>query len=204
MPLRREASWSVVPELKLISVQGPQGAVEAIERLLQEVDVPGPEDATSVRLNVVFTGYLVGASDAGESQIPEQVRDAVVELGKHFPYKNYSLLETFGIRTQVGGSAEVSGVTTTAPDQPAMRYEVEIQVGDVSETETRKVVRIRALRSQWRLPIETKPDVFVYEEPGLRASLDIPEDVIVVVGKSGSVGAYQGIFLLLKAEVVEP
>jgi hypothetical protein len=194
----------MVPELKMVSVQGPRSAVEAIERVLEEVDVPHPEAATPNRLNVVFTGYLVGASDSGESQIPEQVRDAVVELGKHFPYKNYSLLETFGIRTQVGAGAEVTGLTSTGPDQPAMRYEVAIEVGDVSETGTRRVVRIRNLRSQWRLPIETKPEVFVYEEPGLRTSLDVPEGVTVVVGKSGSVGAYQGIFLLLKAEVVDP
>jgi hypothetical protein len=84
-----------------------------------------------------------------------------------------------------------------------MRYQIEIQMGNVAGTGTRRIVEIRDLRSGWRLPIETKPETFVYEEPELQTSLDVPEGVTVVVGKSGAVGAYQGIFLLLKAEVVD-
>jgi hypothetical protein len=132
------------------------------------------------------------------------VREAITELKRHFPYRNYNLLETFAIRAQVRSRAELSGLTATTPGHPAMRYQIEIEVGDVSETGTKKTVRVMDLRSGWRLPIEVKPETFVYEEPEMRTRLDVPEGVTVVVGKSGSVGAYEGIFLLLKADVVDP
>ena len=203
-PLLVDTKFSIVPELGILSVRARESAILEIERVIREVDVPQTENAVRRDWNVVFTGYLVGASDAQQGQVPEQVREAVTELRRHFPYTNYSLLETFGIRTQVRAKAELSGVISTGPDRPAMRYQIEIQMGDVSESGTKRMVRILDLRSGWRLPIETKPETFVYEEPELRTSLDVPEGVTVVVGKSGSVGAYQGIFLLLKAEVVDP
>ena len=203
-PLLPETQFSVVPELGILSVRGRESAIREIERVLSEVDLPQPETAVRGDRNVMFTGYLVGASDAQSDQIPEQVREAITELKRHFPYRSYNLLETFAIRAQVRSRAELSGLTATTPGQPAMRYQIEIEVGDVSETGTKKTVRIMDLRSGWRLPIETKPETFVYEEPEMRTRLDVPEGVTVVVGKSGAVGAYRGIFLLLKAEVVDP
>lgn len=198
-----DVAWSFVPELNIVSVRARASKIEEIESLLKEVDVPKTA-VESPNLNVVLTGYFLGASDAQQGNVPEQVRDAVTEIRRHFPYKNYTLLETFGIRTQVGTRGHLSGLTLTDPNLPPMRYEVNIQVGEVSGDPTNRVVHIRDLQTEWRYPVETKPGEPHYEAPGVRASLNIAEGVTVVVGKSGVVGAYQGIFLLLKAEVVDP
>lgn len=197
-------SVSPVRELSLVSLRGTESAIGEAERLLAEVDVPRTPKATTPSTNVMLTGYFVGASASSAAAVPQQLEEVVTELRRYFPYENYELLETFGVRTQLGGEAALTGLMSTDPDLPATRYSVEFDVGGVADQGTRKVITIESLNVEWRMPVQTASGQFIFETPSLTASLDIPEGVTVVVGKSGTVGSHSGIFLLLRAEVVDP
>ncbi len=197
-------SVSPVRELGLVSLRGTESAIREAERLLAEVDVPRTPKATAPSTNVMLTGFFVGASASSAAAVPQQLEEVVTELRRYFPYENYELLESFGVRTQLWGKAALTGLMSSDPDLPATRYSVEFNLGGVADEDSRRVVTIRALNVEWRMPVQTASGQFIFETPSLTASLDIPEGVTVVVGKSGTVGSHSGIFLLLRAEVVDP
>lgn len=195
---------SMVSELNLISISARADRVREIEMVLAQADVPPEPGSEHPNRNVVLTGYFVGASESQAAKVPQHLEAVVTELRRYFPYANYELLETFAVRTQDGGRASLAGLMTNGADGPPARYETSISLGDIAETGTRRIVAIRDLNVEWSLPVRNATGGFNYEKPSLGASLDIPEGVTVVVGKSGTVGPHNGIFLLLRVEVVDP
>jgi hypothetical protein len=90
---------TTLPELKLITIQGPADQITMAQELLRQYDVPR---VTPARKPAEFTVYLVRASAKAADQkqppaasrpIPAELDSVIAEMKRSFTYDSYSLLD---------------------------------------------------------------------------------------------------------------
>jgi hypothetical protein len=208
-----KATLTSDPELGLLVVQGPPQTVAFIQETIAKLDLPSQKPTH--KSNVTITIYLLGAGrePSGDPELVPVLQPVVNELRERFPYKSYRLLESAVLRVRSNSKGEASGIIPrflpeSLPSTPATFYAVSAALDGVTSGDGGRMIALNELRLSVRLPIFTSPEgaerrQFQYQEIGMGTNLDIREGEMVVVGKAGVQGAVDGIFLVLRAEVVD-
>lgn len=192
--------------LGVITVNGTPEQVDDFERMLREIDQPQAVDYRNVPYkNVVITVYFIGVTDAeSPNSVPDllTLQPVIDELRKHFPFKYYSLLETFAIRATQENPAEVEGVMPGSTDPSPTTYGFEAVIDKVTGEKGEEFVGFRKVRANWRVPIPDQSGGFNFSEVHMQTQLSVPASKMVVVGKAGAAGVSEGLFVVMRADVV--
>lgn len=170
--------WSPVPDALVIR-GGSAADMDAAELLLKRFDVPEPKTPSAPQADL--TAYLIlatsgkpataAASSAPTKAVPAELKSAVAEMKRTFPYDNYSLLDT--IPMQPHGPGEFQDMLPLAPAVlPGTLYAVAYD--RVSITESRNV-NVGGLQFSIKLPGG--------QEPRIKTNVTIHENQKLVLGK---------------------
>jgi len=202
-------------ELGLLVVHAPPQTMAFISDTIAKLDVPSQKPTGTA--NVELMVYLLGAAVKGSNSDNDVVRplQAVVdELRKRFPYDNYRLLESAVLRVRSNSQGEASGFLrgsmTPALASVSSTYDLKVALDKVEPGTGSRLISLRDFRFGVRLPVATSPEgtpperlQYQYQQVGINTQIDIREGEMVVVGKAGVQGAFDGIFVVLRAEVVD-
>jgi Bacterial type II/III secretion system short domain len=215
--------------LKVITLEGPQAYVAAVEEAIRQLDVPTPPTR-----NIHITAYLLMATrrppgdtdfkpgdvalPPGQSgtQLPEELREVVKQLQGVMNYHSFRLVHTLTLATTNGGSARISGMTPIGtwqhPDNPRLSHDVQMANIDFSvgraETPTRAKPDSVSLRgvslSIYLLPPSTQSGLFG-KAPVASFSTDVEVGAKqrVVVGKTDIFNPNLGLFLVISTQVTD-
>jgi hypothetical protein len=188
-------------EMHALAVRATPQSMQAIEEAVARLDTPAaaPKD---IDLTIHL---LVGSDSEGNigGPAPKDLDSVVTQLRNTFPFKNYRQLDVMTLRTRTGQRAgtESSGGsmqfgTITKPVVTSFSLNSSSVGADGS------TVRIDQIRSNTRIPVETSPGNFNYQELTLTTDLDIKEGQKVVMGRMG-INREQALFLVLTARLVQ-
>lgn len=199
------------PNLRALVVHAAPETVEFVEATVRELDVP---QGTATEQNVEITFYILGATASPDAGTPvlAALQPVIRQFRTRFPYQGYRLLETAAIRVRSGEEAEVSGHIAGFAANVAMptSYILRIHLENIRGEQDKAIIPMRRLSLQVRVPVVTSPAgtpperlSVEFQQIGIDTRLDIREGQMVVVGKAGSQGSVDGIFLVLKADLVD-
>ena len=190
--------------LGVLTVIGIASDVDAVEEAIRSLDVPPVENPDT---NVELTVHFLGVTDEASTEKLPSGLDAVVEqLKPRFPYTGYQLLDTIITRVRVNRDTEVSGVEPDPSGNRSVRpmiYQFRARVTGVSGAVGARTVHLHSLRAGFRVPILTGKDEYKYSDLGINTDIDVPENKLVVIGKTGMQGKARGMFVILQARVDE-
>ena len=199
------------PRLRALVVHAAPETVEFVEATVRELDVP---QGTASEQNVEITFYILGATASSGAGMPvlAALRPVIRQFRDRFPYQGYRLLETAAIRVRSGEAAKVTGLIggfVANLAKPAF-YILRIHLENIRGEQDKAIIPMRQLSLEVRVPVVTSPSgtpperlTVELHSIGIDTRLDIREGQMVVVGKAGSQGSVDGIFLVLKADVVD-
>jgi hypothetical protein len=166
---------------------------------------------------VEFTGWLLGASRQPATaedvaMMPSLLQPVVKELQDKFPYGSYRVLDSVLIRVRVRERGVVEGLIPDFLPQPldTANYMLSLQLGDVTPSENKSRIELRHVELRGQVPIVMSQEGTPTQQVRtsrvsfkIQTTMAIREGETVVVGKAGVQGAVDGIFLVLRAEVVD-
>jgi hypothetical protein len=176
-----------------------ESTLRAIEEAIQGLDVPsvGPRD-------IEMTAYLlIGGDSAGTepSAMPKELDSVIAQLKNAFAFKSYRLMDILALRTRVGQRASNSSVgrpMQMGTGSPAPVTQFRINSAGIGSDET--TVRIDGLNLSSRIPVQSIPGQYNYQDVGLQADVDIKQGQKVVIGRVSV--AESALFVVLTAQVV--
>lgn len=204
-------------ELGLLIVHAPEQTMSFVQETIAKLDVPSVEAPR--KPTVEFTGYLLGAgreppTAEDVAMMPAVLQPVVKELQDKFPYKSYRLLESTTIRVRAHEQGQVDGlIPRFLPEplrgQPA-NYNLLVDVGGVRPRADGSEIELRQVVLVGQVPIVISPEGTPPQQTSIskagftvRTTLAIREGQTIVVGKAGVQGIVDGIFLVLRADVVD-
>ena len=201
------SSWggSIRPDrgLKVLTVIGSSGQVEAIEEAVKKLDVPPPPTK-----NVELTAYfLLATRETSQGTVlPSSLNEVVTELKKVLNYQNFTLLNTAVLRAQDGHGADVNGAAAGAPSPAEFALQFpEINVVGAAEAPT---VHIHNMSFEIWNVIETQASRLEGAAmrrtnlASIKSNIDIPVGQKVVVGKTSFQTPENALVLVLTAKVL--
>lgn len=194
---------TMVPNAQMhaLAVTASPKTMQSIEEAVNRLDTP--EHATK---NIDLTMQLVVGSDAEGligTPLPKDLDPVVTQLRSSFPFKSYRLLDVLTLRTRErqraatdssGGAIQLGTVTKPVTSNFGINGS---SIGVDGTT-----VRLDGLRAATRIPTETGPGQFSFQELNLSTDVDIKEGQKVVIGRHG-ISRDQALFLVLSAKVVQ-
>ena len=191
--------------LGVIAVTGTEEELDTYEQALREIDQPRSTDYRSVPYqNVALTVYFLGvAADGEQVSVPDELDGVVEELRRHFPYSSYRLLETFGIRATRKKAATVEGVIPGSTEPAPTTYGFKAVIDKITGAKGQEFVDFEQIGASWRVPVPQPGGGFTYSEMHLSTMLGVPASKLVVVGKAGAADVTDGLFVVLRADVIE-
>lgn len=203
---RNWAELRASPELQLLTATGAPEAVARLETAIRELDekLKGQKETGGVEL----MGYLIGASrSAGGAPMPPAVEAVVKQLQSNFPYQGYTLLETVTARSQFGPQQiQVHGLFPAGifNEKGPATYSLRLRTRRASGESGSRTISLEQLDLNLRIPVNEGGGNYSMSDAGINVGeLGIPEGKMVVVGKAGTTGPVEGVFLVLKAQVVD-
>jgi len=201
-------------ELGILVVYAPPQTMAFIDDTIAQLDVPAQEPAS--QSNVKLTVYLLGGTrqESTDSEVIPVLEPVVNELRQRFPYHSYRLLESAVLRLRSNSKGEASGtIPGFLPDQHSSTptlYTIRADLRGVSTGVRERKISLGGFSLSIRLPIITSlkgtpPErtQLQYQDIGIDTQLDIREGETVVVGKAGVQGTVDGVFLILRADLVD-
>lgn len=191
--------------MKLITVNGPQATVDAIEQAIKRFDVPPPPER-----NIELTVYFLIASPeaAAGAAVPTALEAVVRQMKSTFSFQGFRLLDTLILRAREGRGGDASGIaapTSAAVGPNKTFYHFKFNNISISGDKER-VIRLDNLRMGARIPYVEKggsEPQYRYADTGFNTDIDIREGQKVVVGKSSLDGSAEAMVLVVTAKVVE-
>ena len=203
--LLREVAYSRSNNsLGILTVTATEEQVNEFESALREIDQPPLGSHLALPdANVVLTVYFLGVGGETPANAADvaALHPVIEELRRHFPYQDYSLLETFAIRATPQRNAEVEGVMPGSTEPSPATYGFKAVIDRVTGEEGQELVDFHEVVASWRLPV-VQPNGPYYSEVQMRTKLRVPASKMVVVGKAGAAGVTDGLFVVLRADVV--
>jgi hypothetical protein len=203
---RNWAELRASPEFKLLTATGAPESVARLEAAIRELDgkLKGHKETGGVEL----MGYLIGASrSASGTPMSPAVEAVVKQLQANFPYQGYTLLETVTARAQFGPQQiQLNGLfpAGTFNEKGAATYTLRVRARRTSGEAGSRSIALEQLQLFLRVPISEGEGRFSFSDAGIDiGEIGIPEGKMVVVGKAGTSGPVEGVFLVLKAQVVD-
>jgi len=126
----------------------------------------------------------------------------VKELRNHFPYQDYRLIETFGVRAIQTGTAQVEGVMPGENVPAPTTYGFQAKIAKVTGEKGKELIDLSSVQANWRMPIVQPNGDFQFSEVHLDTTLTVPASKLVVVGKAGAATVSQGLFVVLRVDIV--
>ncbi len=210
-------STRVDDELGLLIAHAPEQTMQFIQETIAKLDVPSLE--APQKPTVEITGYLLGAgrqpAEAEDvAMMPLALQPVVKELQEKFPYGSYRVLDSTIIRVRAHESGQTQGLIPNFLPEPlsahTARYDLIVALGGITPSGDRRGIELRQVQLQGRIPIVVSPAgtppqqvTTNHADFRINTAMDIREGETVVVGKAGVQGAVDGIFLVLKAKVVD-
>lgn len=193
--------------LNSVVLRGDPKAVDEVERLIREVDVPESAQRPSrqLRPNLDLQVYVVAGSDVGgDNPLPKVLEPAVSQLKSMFPYRGYQLLETIQNRVAAGEIAVSTG--TLAQLIPASSsqfpvYDLEIDTNSMPEANSPADLKVK-FQAFSHSPATVSNGVNVPErqiKSNIQTRFTLNPGQLVVVGKSGYGDA--SLFLIMSVKV---
>ena len=182
--------------LKVIALAGRRHNVEAAEDAIKQLDVP-----SAGQKDIEMTVYFVMGTDGGNpnmqephSAIPSELEGTVATLKSTFPFKQYYLLDTLGLRTRSGVGADATG-NLSGNRLTTFRVRLASVEGDSN------LIRLDNLHAGLRIPVRQGES---YLDTGVSADvMDVKEGQKLVVGRSSVNGPDSALFLVLIAKVAQ-
>ncbi|MDX2152734.1 MAG: hypothetical protein SFV54_18475 [Bryobacteraceae bacterium] len=202
-----DARLMVDENLKIISVQGDQSSMTAIEEAIKRFDVPPPPEK-----NIELTVHLVFASQqaAAGARMPAELEPVVKQLRGIFPFQSYTLLDTHLMRTRDGTEASANSALRVPgqPDAVAGSLQMAVRRASLSAVEKSNVIRLDRLQLTLQVPTRQATDdkgraYWMHDRADIVTSVDVPEGKRTVVGKANMQNTDTAIFAVLSARVVE-
>ncbi len=188
-------------ELHALAVKCSAQTMQAVEDAIAKLDTP----AAAPRDIDLTVHLLVGGDGEGSfgGALPKELEPVATQLKNSFPFKNYRQLDVLTLRTRSGqrASTESSGgfMQFGSITKPVV---TSIQLNSSSIGADGTTIRLDQIRSNSRIPVETSPGSFNFQDLTLNTDLDIKEGQKVVVGRMG-INREQALFLVLTARVVQ-
>ena len=139
--------------------------------------------------------------------MPPALEAVVKQLQANFPYQGYTLLETLTARAQFGPQQiQLNGLfpAGTFYEKGAATYTLRLRARRTSGEAGIRSIALEQLQLFLRVPVSEGEGRFSFSEAGVDiGELGIPEGKMVVVGKAGTAGPVEGVFLVLRAQVVD-
>ncbi len=188
-------------QMHALAVSTNAQTMHSIEEAIARLDTP-----TYATKNIDLTMQLMVGSDADTAAggpLPKDLEPVMAQLRNTFPFKNYRLLDVLTIRTRErqrastdssGGAMQFGNLTKTVTSNFGINGS---SVGPDGTT-----VRLDGLRSTTKIPVETAPGQFNYQDLNLSTDVDIKEGQKVVIGRHG-INREQALFLVVSAKVVQ-
>jgi hypothetical protein len=176
-----------------------EATMTAIQEAIQRLDVP-----SAASKNIEMTAYLmIGNETAGTEPgaMPKELDSVVAQLKNAFAFKSYRLLDVLALRTRVGQRASTSSVgrpIQIGTNSPAPTTQFRINSAGIGSDET--TIRIDGLNLNTRIPVQSSPGQYSFNEVGLQADVDIKQGQKVVIGRVSV--AESALFVVLTAQVV--
>jgi hypothetical protein len=182
--------------MKVIALSGNRNRVTTAEDAIKQLDVPA-----AGQKDIELTVYFVQGSDAADpnppevhSAIPKDLEGTVAILKTTFPFKNYYLLDTLGLRTRSGVGADASG-------QLRNGRLTTFRVRSASMEGDNGMIRLENLHAGLRVPVH-EGEKTSYLDTGISTDMvDVKEGQKLVVGRSSVNGPDTALFLVLIAKV---
>lgn len=183
--------------LNALAVRAPKEIMPAITETIARFDVPQASEAHDVQL----VGYILSTKKLRDLPMPPDLQKNIEQFKTILAFSDYSLLESFILRTSHNGTPEVSGyIPLGGEDVSSLRYEVRANLG-VAPAESGAVIRLNNLRLFVRVPFNTGCSRGSFEDGNIQTSISIPAGKTVVVGKSTF--RDQALLLVLRAELLK-
>jgi len=184
--------------MKVVAIVGQRNRVTTAEDAIKQLDVPAASQK-----DIELTVYFVQGSDASDpntpevhSAIPKDLEGTVATLKTTFPFKNYFLLDTLGLRTRSGVGADASG-------QLRNGRLTTFRVRSASLEGDSGMIRLESLHAGLRVPVR-EGDKTNYLDTGISTDVvDVKEGQKLVVGRSSLNGPDTALFLVLIAKVAQ-
>ena len=175
-------------DMHVIAVRAPAEVMAAIADAVKRLDVPAaaPKD-------IELTVYMLVASEqaAAGAELPAELQPVASELKRIIAYKNFHLLDSILLRTQLGNRASTSGVV--GPQTNRWPYDFTVSPVAVTEDPSGRQIRLDNLDLNVHLS-DTRTAT-------IRTEITVREGQRVVVGKS-NVGIGEALILVVTAKVV--
>ena len=204
-------------ELGLLIVHAPPQTMSFVQETIAKLDVASLEIPR--KPTVEFTGWLLGASRQpvraeDVAMMPPALRPVVKELQDQFPYRSYRVLDGTIIRVRAHERGRVEGLIPDFLPKPlsghTANYSLRVVLGGVTPNGDKSQIELHQVTLEGNVPIVMSPEGTPLQEVAItkaffsiQTAMAIREGEIVVVGKAGVQGAVDGIFLVLRAEVVD-
>jgi hypothetical protein len=204
-------------ELGLLIVHAPPQTMSFVQETVAKLDVPSLEAPR--KPTVEFTGYLLGAGQGPATaedvaMIPPILRPVISELQEKFPYKRYRVLDSTLIRVRAHERGQVEGLIPNFLPEPltghTARYNLRFVLGGAPLSGAKSYVELLQVALEGQVPIVMSPKGTAPQDVNIntvrfniQTNMVIQDGETVVVGKSGVQGVVDGIFLVLRAEVVD-
>jgi hypothetical protein len=181
--------------LRTVALSGRRSAVMTAEEAIKQLDVPG-----AAQKDIELTVYFVVGADVqepGTPAIPQDIQGTVATLKSTFPFKNYYLLDTLGLRSRSGVGADAGGQLSGG------RF-TSFRVGSVTVEPDGTMIRLDRLHAGLRIPHQGADGKLTYIDTGVTTEVvDVKEGQKLVVGRSSLDGPGKALFLVLIAKIVQ-
>jgi len=209
----------------VITVNGSEQTVAAVEAAIQALDVPSESKPTAnIQLVVYMIEGLEHAAPADASgnrraplaDIPGELQPVVEELHKVFQYADYRLLDSLLIRCRDGSSGRAAAFFPLSSQEEPTSYSLSFRSATVSSEGVRlddfeltaTVTFVRSTTRSGRQTGESNiPSVFAQKERRdvtlIAADVDVPKGQKVVVAKASVDMSANALFVVVTAELVD-
>jgi hypothetical protein len=182
--------------LRTVALTGRRSALLTAEEAIKQLDEPGAAQK-DIELTVYFVVGAEGPSQPDTAAIPQEIQSTVATLKSTFPFKNYYLLDTLGLRSRSGVGAEAGGQLT------GNRF-TSFKIGSVTVEPDGAMIRLDRLHAGLRIPHQGGDGKLTYIDTGVTTEVvDVKEGQKLVVGRSSLDGPGKALFLVLIAKIVQ-
>jgi hypothetical protein len=189
-----QASLTADPSRHVLIVRGSADAVGFVEEAVKRMDQP---PVAQPRINLELTVHLLyGSMQEAHGEPPHaDLASTIKQLSSLFPYKNYSVLESFVLRGRDGQPSDTHGSLPNSGSTYQFRCRPSVMSGPAP-----RAIRLDDLRLDLRWEVKAAN---IASEASISTGLDTKEGQKVVVGKSNVAGTADAIILVVSPKVVE-
>ena len=185
--------------LNAVILRGYPAQVEPVIALIRTADAPQANRSADPQAQLRIHLILASPETGKDGPVSPEIQSAVAEMRKSFTFGSYRELDTILVQTRSDGS-HLSGVLPLefTRKEAVSTYEVRIQNAAITDDE----VRLRNMRLNVRIPVETGGAMMNMFDTSLETSLTLRKGQKVVVGKLSGEQRKDAIFVVVVADIM--